>query len=145
MRISDWSSDVCSSDLRAGSGRERDAIALRARDRHAARVIERGLADLARPGKNALDLLGGEPGTVVHAVLDRPDRGVAGCSAARGALDAIGMVSQILQALGGGRIEPGNARSIRRSEEHKSELQSLMRNSNAVVCLKKKKKLSQKH
>src|SRR3546814_16181285 len=89
-------------------------MALRTRARHVARVIERGLADLARPGKNALDLLGGEPGTVVHAVLDRPDRGVAGCSAARGALDAIGMVSQILQALGGGRIEPGNARSIRR-------------------------------
>src|SRR3546814_8036325 len=118
MRISDWSSDVCSSDLRrrlllsriagvagrhvgadrAGSGRERDAIALRARDRHAARVIERGLADLARSGKNALDLLGGEPGTVVHAVLDRPDRG--------------------------------------RSEEHTSELQSLMRISYAVFCFK---------
>src|SRR3546814_2167092 len=28
-----------------------------------------------------------------------------------------------------------------RSEEHTSELQSLMRNSSAVVCLKKKKKL----
>ena len=35
---------------RAGSRRERDTIALRARDRHAARVIERGLADLARAG-----------------------------------------------------------------------------------------------
>src|SRR3546814_5933911 len=35
---------------------------------------------------------------------------------------------------------PGPAGRIRRSEEHTSELQSLMRNSYAVFCLKKKKK-----
>src|SRR3546814_2973146 len=35
---------------------------------------------------------------------------------------------------GGGRVQPG------RSEEHTSELQSLMRISYAVFCLKKKKK-----
>src|SRR3546814_20028396 len=36
--------------------------------------------------------------------------------------------------------QPGvRARSIPRSEEHTSELQSLMRNSYAVYCLKKKK------
>src|SRR3546814_279043 len=34
---------------------------------------------------------------------------------------------------------------ILRSEEHTSELQSLMRNSYAVFCLKKKKKLIKKH
>src|SRR3546814_4032176 len=33
-----------------------------------------------------------------------------------------------------------HVRSFARSEEHKSELQSLMRNSYAVVCLKKKKR-----
>src|SRR3546814_4931998 len=33
-----------------------------------------------------------------------------------------------------------NSRKRRRSEEHTSELQSLMRNSYAVFCLKKKKK-----
>src|SRR3546814_6067739 len=33
----------------------------------------------------------------------------------------------------------GHAHTIRRSEEHTSELQSLMRNSYAVFCLKKKK------
>src|SRR3546814_8454051 len=37
-------------------------------------------------------------------------------------------------------IHPTHARSIARSEEHKSELQSLMRISYAVFCLKKKKK-----
>src|SRR3546814_3108878 len=36
-------------------------------------------------------------------------------------------------------IEPGHqAGAVRRSEEHTSELQSLMRNSYAVFCLKKK-------
>src|SRR3546814_4790531 len=41
-------------------------------------------------------------------------------------------------------ITARHARS-RRSEEHTSELQSLMRNSYAVFCLKKKKHLSKKH
>src|SRR3546814_1249138 len=35
---------------------------------------------------------------------------------------------------------PGSLARARRSEEHTSELQSLMRNSYAVFCLKKKKK-----
>src|SRR3546814_6807084 len=34
---------------------------------------------------------------------------------------------------------PGHRRRLGRSEEHTSELQSLMRNSYAVFCLKKKK------
>src|SRR3546814_976394 len=37
------------------------------------------------------------------------------------------------------------ARFIIRSEEHTSELQSLMRNSYAVFCLKKKKELERDH
>src|SRR3546814_2281982 len=36
--------------------------------------------------------------------------------------------------------EPGDGRPVMRSEEHTSELQSLMRISYAVFCLKKKKK-----
>src|SRR3546814_9110310 len=39
------------------------------------------------------------------------------------------------------RLRPGR---VERSEEHKSELQSLMRNSYAVFCLKKKKHKRQK-
>src|SRR3546814_11460313 len=35
-------------------------------------------------------------------------------------------------------VRPGELRSAERSEEHTSELQSLMRNSYAVFCLKKK-------
>src|SRR3546814_18296979 len=39
---------------------------------------------------------------------------------------------------GGGRSDPGRS-GVERSEEHTSELQSLMRISYAVFCLKKKK------
>src|SRR3546814_2439041 len=38
--------------------------------------------------------------------------------------------------------EPGNAAGMPRSEEHTSELQSLMRISYAVFCLKKKNNIS---
>src|SRR3546814_2678929 len=44
-----------------------------------------------------------------------------------------------------GRLACGGARMCVRSEEHTSELQSLMRISYAVFCLKKKKKKSLKH
>src|SRR3546814_7929980 len=43
--------------------------------------------------------------------------------------------------LGGGEVEEHIASSAVRSEEHTSELQSLMRISYAVFCLKKKTKL----
>src|SRR3546814_4617613 len=41
--------------------------------------------------------------------------------------------------------EPGSAPSVSRSEEHTSELQSLMRISYAVLSLKKKKTTTSKH
>src|SRR3546814_2550787 len=43
----------------------------------------------------------------------------------------------------GGNIEMRLGRELERSEEHTSELQSLMRISYAVFCLKKKKKQTQ--
>src|SRR3546814_10608798 len=43
-------------------------------------------------------------------------------------------------AIAGTRIDASVARKPARSEEHTSELQSLMRISNAVFCLKKKNK-----
>src|SRR3546814_3851383 len=52
---------------------------------------------------------------------------------ARADIDAV----QGVRGLGSGPINP----SLRRSEEHTSELQSLMRISYAVFCLKKKKKI----
>src|SRR3546814_6647128 len=85
MRISDWSSDVCSSDLAAGISEalDEDCPGLR-RDRR------------------------GEGGDVV-------------------------------------RIDEGGMPVEARSEEHTSELQSLMRISYAVFCLKKKTQATEIH
>src|SRR3546814_9188029 len=96
MRISDWSSDVCSSDLHdpAPRGRQRGAVPGRA-----------PAVPLAHPAD--------------------PRRGPRGPHAAHGATGPRRMVRPA---------------GDRRSEEHTSELQSLMRISYAVFCLKKKKK-----
>src|SRR3546814_5153429 len=83
MRISDWSSDVCSSDLGAGSGARQPGAGFRVNKTIAAALQPRLRSRLP-----------------CHRV----------CSAAS------------------------------RSEEHTSELQSLMRISYAVFCLKKKKR-----
>src|SRR3546814_9471407 len=103
MRISDWSSDVCSSYL-AGLGDVQrpagDDAALGAGTAHVRTGDTRRPADHSRRTVRASD--GVEPvGDVVPAVPAR-DAGA-------------------------------------RSEEHTSELQSLMRISYAVFCLKKKK------
>src|SRR3546814_2764231 len=109
MRISDWSSDVCSSDL--PDRQRRAAIVRRLR-------LSEGLSDrafLARPAR-PFDPRRDEPG-------DADDRGKG---------PAAPMTEDILISTDGrvGRL---------RSEEHTSELQSLMRISYAVFCLKKKK------
>src|SRR3546814_3116971 len=83
MRISDWSSDVCSSDLRDPD----DSLGPGRRDRAADRRCRRGWRRYR---------------------LRRPDPG-----------------------------QGHHQRRVLRSEEHTSELQSLMRNSYAVFCLKK--------
>src|SRR3546814_7231553 len=108
MRISDWSSDVCSSDL--------EQILLGNKDARAT-VIE-DIGDLGRRempvyrhGISA-DMLGAE---------HRLDKG-----------DSIGEKDR--DAAAGANARRGE----QRSEEHTSELQSLMRNSYAVFCLKKK-------
>src|SRR3546814_1893794 len=97
MRISDWSSDVCSSDLLAVDRADRHALAVRLERLHCPAV----------------------------ACALRIDRGIG-----RGAALAL-----LLR-----RGPPHRLREVaERSEEHTSELQSLMRISYAVFCLKKKK------
>src|SRR3546814_6462188 len=110
MRISDWSSDVCSSDLAAagcwalrgdpGDRRRRSADPLRARP-----------WPVFRQGPVARDAL---------RPVDLPEHR-----------------RQAEPAAGGGGAT--GERRAPRSEEHTSELQSLMRISYAVFCLKKKK------
>src|SRR3546814_4385474 len=115
MRISDWSSDVCSSDLheRRALFHEAPALAIPAIDRvrpvvhhaegipHVALVVDEEAPGIQRTGGNT-----GDP-AVVGVELEQ---------------------ERIVDR-------------TRRSEEHTSELQSLMRISYAVFCLKKKKKM----
>src|SRR3546814_1891064 len=109
MRISDWSSDVCSSDLRLPRGVRQDG---------AGYLAERGrqprLCRLPLPGAglSRRHALGGERGHRPQGEFQPQDRR-------------------------GHRAQP--RREPARSEEHTSELQSLMRISYAVFCLKKKK------
>src|SRR3546814_6287527 len=75
-------------------------------------------------------------GTAEAQVDDLGDVGVvryAGNLAARGPDDRVGDVTGVAAAV------PEHAHRQDRSEEHTSELQSLMRISYAVFCLKKKK------
>src|SRR3546814_4655512 len=118
MRISDWSSDVCSSDLVAGE--------------------EAAVGEFGSDGR--------------HFRLDLVD------AAGEAVVVTLVLVAEFLALLWnrpapgpsrkreGGflHLRRGGPRALRlpvgiRSEEHTSELQSLMRISYAVFCLKKKK------
>src|SRR3546814_6039069 len=103
MRISDWSSDVCSADL-----------------------LPKGEALL---GRSAVD--------GAFDIEDRVD--TADCFHRQWRDD--GLFAALLELRGDiGQLEEITARvtPAQRSEEHTSALQSLMRNSYAVLCLKKK-------
>src|SRR3546814_7438550 len=115
MRISDWSSDVCSSDL-SGAG-------LRRRDAGLARGDDPRRADGG--GRVVPVAAGGDPDRVLRRARRRRIADRAGRAAA--VLIAVSLV----------------AAPARRSEEHTSELQSLMRISYAVFCLKKKNNTTQ--
>src|SRR3546814_8885535 len=128
MRISDWSSDVCSSDLPfglvLGQGQHgRDGFALRKRQevdhRSAAR---RGPALGQAPYLHAIDLARGR---------EEEDGGM------RRGDEQLGDDILVLRRHAGASWAWRRRRI--RSEEHTSELQSLMRISYAVFCLKKKK------
>src|SRR3546814_6244441 len=110
MRISDWSSDVCSSDLVPEGRYPAKGVAV---DRHPADGGERqvsGHQQLA--GRRRLP-------QQTHPHANR----------------LLGVVFEAVVPVG--MVEPDRED---RSEEHTSELQSLMRISYAVFCLQKKKK-----
>src|SRR3546814_5833685 len=111
MRISDWSSDVCSSDLIGAhaveAARQRAQVLVDAFRTDRCAGIERCFARLA---EWCIGHAGDPRGRRIrqrHRPADRPP--------------------------------PVRAGQCQRSEEHTSELQSLMRISYAVFCLKKKK------
>src|SRR3546814_4633789 len=72
-----------------------------------------------------------------HAVMLRPEREGRHFGTRRGVEVDRGIVDRMTRDQ---MIEAPRAIGAARSEEHTSELQSLMRNSYAVFCLKKKKK-----
>src|SRR3546814_3340619 len=109
MRISDWSSDVCSSDRGEQFG-ERAPKPIEAD--HRQRVALAGIGD-------QFGQTGPLHALARHDVGEHLDRA--------GLLQTHGLSSHVL-----------------RSEEHTSELQSLMRISYAVFCLKKKIDITQK-
>src|SRR3546814_9108202 len=101
MRISDWSSDVCSSDLGGAVGRDHqhggaDHLVVEVDRHHRIGAYGRGLC-----------------GHVLEGML-------------------LGITQGLLVAAGASADDIAY-----RSEEHTSELQSLMRISYAVFCLKK--------
>src|SRR3546814_1859822 len=124
MRISDWSSDVCSSDLYDRPRARREIDRAKA-DPEARAVIARWVAEQSsKPAtgntsdlsaSSSHDCCSGETsGSLCRACRTWPRHG----------------------------REQGPCADVegpRRSEEHTSELQSLMRTSYAVFCLKKKK------
>src|SRR3546814_3540695 len=107
MRISDWSSDVCSSDLG-----------------NAIRKVDRPLHDLHAPERSTDH--GGPAPDAEHVGQQR--------------LRAHPVAHRQQWKIRAVRLAGAFVDAARRSEEHTSELQSLMRTSYAVFCLKKKKK-----
>src|SRR3546814_2181496 len=122
MRISDWSSDVCSSDLT-----ERG---LRSGDYRGARG-----GGTARLGQYIF----GAQRVAVAGVAPHPAERRRGLKRARQAVAREAeAVDQLDEARALAAREIGEQRHQPRSEEHTSELQSLMRISYGGFCLKKK-------
>src|SRR3546814_6174368 len=113
MRISDWSSDVCSSDL----GRCRSRLQVRV---VLERVVDRLVVAAAARQEDKAHQRGAEQHRQADAGCGRDDH------------------------VDGHRIAERPVQIEDRSVEHTSELQSLMRLSYAVFCLKKNNKKEHK-
>src|SRR3546814_8291680 len=122
MRISDWSSDVCSSDLDGIDGDAWNATMA---------LVEQVLRSLDEFGTLDAEARVRTEAEVTAAVTNR--------------LVDVGFAKVKLEELIAGLLEAylesaasmagGSSGVTERSEEHKSELQSLMRISSAVFCL----------
>src|SRR3546814_2583528 len=123
MRISDWSSDVCSSDL--NEAYDYDVLVIGAGPGGYVAAIRAAQLGLKVACAESRETLGG---TCLNV----------GCIPSKAMLHA----SEYFEAAAGGamaklgiKVKP----ELDRSEEHTSELQSLMRSSYAVLGLNKKK------
>src|SRR3546814_7666649 len=116
MRISDWSSDVCSSDLHP-SLQQRPIDARYSDEAGHGHVTWRAKFQISRQACHTA------MGWLVRPKKQRRRRKMTGDESREASGSAVGQTARL------------------RSEEHTSELQSLMRISYAVFCLKKKKQL----
>src|SRR3546814_6194787 len=128
MRISDWSSDVCSSDLlvRVGTAEE---LAAEREGHRVGEGVDRGLG--RRVAGDQLVVRGGGGREAPHG---------GGGQQQGGGEDGSGADARLC----GDHVSSLTGPSAR-SEGHTSELQSLMRSSYAVFCLTKKKTTLQNH
>src|SRR3546814_3985095 len=132
MRISDWSLDVCSSDLI--STPRRSSICRRCASNGPARLARRSLSAGSRVKSHWWGL--GMGASVARGRVGA-NRGAGADAADSPARSSRRQQRAPEQPFARARIPI--ARVVRiRSEEHTSELQSLMRISYAVFCLKKK-------
>src|SRR3546814_10602634 len=128
MRISDWSSVVCSSDLTP-----RAALSPGIRSWQAPRDAAPRPRCIPRP-LSVCAMIRGYSG--LGAVLDQAEEVPAPTTAASPAPEP---PQQAAPAAAPPPADEPRLNRTGRSEEHTSELQSLMRISYAVFCLKKKK------
>src|SRR3546814_9168373 len=142
MRISDWSSDVCSSDLAGNAEAGVEALKIEVdgdliiREHGAAVILQRFARRVAPYFRCGLRQL-------LFQIRGTPERDFSRVPRLNGIeLRKVGGESR---AVAGGRLllhktdgRVGRLQMIR-SEEHTSELQSLMRTSYAVFCLTKKR------
>src|SRR3546814_2154023 len=149
MRISDWSSDVCSSDLRPkpNAKRRNRPSAKPKRPRPAAsrkRSAQRKpVLPPRRQSRNGLPALNRKPLNVRAG--KRKKRPSVNATKSAASMKPPSLPSVRLARKPSGKRRPNGTalrakmpRGSKRSEEHTSELQSLMRISYAVFCLKKK-------
>src|SRR3546814_10610097 len=131
MRISDWSSDVCSSDLLDTNSEVYEFLRT---------VSAKYGIGFWRPGSGiihqvVLENYAFPGGLMIGTDSHTPNAGGLGMLAIGvGGADA----GEVMAGLPWEVLHPKLV-GVHRSEEHTSELQSLMRNSYAVFCLKKKK------
>src|SRR3546814_1635512 len=128
LRICDWSSDVCSSDLLC----DIDGLIIpKLETRDQLFPVDHAItrAEAAQPGRRRIEIM-------------------AGIESMRGVIDAVPLCAahpRITSAFFGAEdfaADIGGRRTKGRAEEHTSELQSLMRISYAVFCLEKKNRQS---
>src|SRR3546814_3662995 len=118
LRISDWSSDVCSSDLRS-----RSPTFSESRDAHKPHYLEHrpdGVAAVAARAGHMMPHVSNKPNVVRDGYEAVAEKISERCRTGRGLRYCVFVDWE-------GKVG---------SEEHTSELQSLMRMSYAVLCLK---------